>query len=101
MPAYMISQVTVIDKDKFKSYLENTRSVSAKYGAKPVVIGAQPKLLNGENDGHQMIFVIEFENMGKLDSWYNSDEYKALVSLRDEGSDQRMMAYEEWAMPAS
>jgi uncharacterized protein (DUF1330 family) len=101
MSAYMISQVTVTDKEKFKSYLENTRSVSAKYGARPVAIGAQPKILNGDADGHQMVFVIEFESMEKLDSWHSSDEYQALVSLREEGSDQRMVAYEEWALPPS
>ena len=48
MPAYMISEVTVTDKEKFQSYLTNTRSVSAKYGARPVAIGTQPKMLNGE-----------------------------------------------------
>ncbi len=101
MPAYMISQVTVTDQKKFQSYLANTRTVSAKYGARPVAIGAQPKMLNGEKDGHQMVFVIEFETMEKLNSWHDSDEYQALVSLRDEGSDQRMVAYEQWALPPS
>ncbi len=101
MSAYMISQVTVTDKEKFESYIASTRSVAAKYGARPVAVGAQPKMLNGENDGHQMVFVIEFENMERLDSWHNSDEYQALVSLRDDGSDQRMVAYEEWALPPS
>jgi len=101
MPAYMISQVTVTDQEKFKSYLAGTRTVGAKYGAKPVVIGTRPKMLNGADDGHQMIFVIQFETMEKLDSWYGSDEYQELVSLRDAGSDQRMMAYEEWALPPS
>ena len=101
MPAYMISQVTVTDKEKFESYLAGTRSVGAKFDAKPVVVGAQPKMLRGEGDGHQMVFVIEFPNMEKLDAWHNSDEYQALESLRDEGSDQRMVAYEEWALPPS
>ena len=101
MPAYMISQVTVTDKEKFESYLAKTRSVSAKFGARPVAIGAQPRMLNGESDGHQMVFVIEFPSMEKLDAWHNSDEYQALVSLREEGSDQRMVAYEGWALPPS
>ena len=101
MPAYMISQVTVTDQEKFKSYIASTRSVAAKYGAKPVAVGAQPKMLNGENDGHQMVFVIEFESMEKLDSRHNSDKYQALASLRDEGSDQRMVAYEQWTLPPS
>ena len=101
MPAYMISQVTVTDKTKFDSYLSNTRSLAAKYGARPVAVGAEPKMLNGESDGHQMVFVIEFESMEKLDTWHSSDEYQALVSLREEGSDQRMVAYEAMALPPS
>ena len=101
MSAYMISQVTVTDKEKFQSYIAGTRAVGAKYGAKPVAVGSQPKTLNGEADGHQMVFVIEFDSMEKLDSWHKSDEYQALVSLRDEGSEQRMMAYEQWALPPS
>jgi uncharacterized protein (DUF1330 family) len=94
MPAYMISQVTVTDKDKFDQYIAKTRGVAAKFGARPLAIGMQPKVLNGESDGHQMVFVIEFESMEKLDAWHHSDDYKAIVTLREEGSDQRMMAYE-------
>ncbi len=101
MSAYMISQVTVTDKEKFQRYIASTRAVAAKYGAKPVAIGTQPKMLHGESDGHQMVFVIEFETMEKLDAWHNSDEYQALVSLREEGSDQRMMAHQELALPPS
>jgi len=101
MSAYMISQVTVTDKEKFQSYIAGTREVAASFGAKPVAIGSQPKMLNGEKDGHQMVFVIEFETMEKLNSWHDSDEYKALVPLREAGSDQRMVAYEEWSLPAS
>ena len=94
MPAYMISQVTVTNKEKFAEYLANTRAVGAKYGARPVVMGNQPRMLNGENDGHQMVVVAEFETMEQLDRWHNSDEYNALVPLRDQGSIQRMTAYE-------
>ena len=99
MPAYMISQVTVTDKAKFQSYLEKTQSVAAKFGAKPLVIANQPKMLNGESDGHQMVFVIEFESMDKLDSWHHSDEYQAIVQLREEGSIQHMIAYEAMQIP--
>ncbi len=99
MPAYMISHVTVTNKEKFDSYFEQTRAIGAKYGAKPVVIGAQPKMLNGESDGHQMVVVAEFESMEALDTWHNSDEYKAIETLRDAGSDQRMVAYEAMALP--
>jgi uncharacterized protein (DUF1330 family) len=101
MSASMISQVTVTDKEKFQNYLASTRTLAAKFGAKPVAVGAQPKMLSGESDGHQMVFVIEFETMDKLDSWHKSDEYQALVSLREEGSDQRMIAYEAMNLPPS
>jgi uncharacterized protein (DUF1330 family) len=99
MPAYMISHVTVTNKEKFQSYLAETRAVGAKFGAKPVAMGSQPKMLNGESDGHQIVVVAEFESMEKLDAWHNSDDYKALEPLRDAGSIQHMVAYE--GMPLS
>ena len=101
MPAYMISQVTVTDQEKFQSYIAKTRSIAANFGGKPIAIGTQPKMLNGDGDGHQMVFVIEFETMGILDNWHKSDEYQALIPLRDEGSDQRMVAYEAMNMSPS
>ena len=97
----VISQVTVTDKQKFQDYLAKTRSIAATYGAKPIAVGAQPKTLSGEANDHQMVFVIEFETMEKLDAWHNSEEYQAIVSLREAGSDQRMVAYEAWSFPQS
>ena len=99
MPAYMISHVTVTDQEKFQSYLAKTQPIAAKFGAKPVALGAQPKMLNGESDDHQMVFVIEFPTMEQLEAWHHSDEYTAIVALRDEGSHQHMVAYEGMAPP--
>lgn len=101
MPAYMISQVTVTDKDKFERYIAGTRSVAAKFGAKPIAVGAQPKMLNGESNGHHMVFVIEFEDMKTLETWHKSDEYQALIPLREEGSDQFMVAYDSMSLSPS
>ncbi|MFV2001542.1 MAG: DUF1330 domain-containing protein [Paracoccaceae bacterium] len=101
MPAYMISQVTVTDRTKFESYIDKTKTLAAKYGGEPVAIGTQPKMLNGESDGHQMVFVIQFDSMDVLDSWHSSQEYQALIPLREEGSDQHMVAYEGMALPPS
>ena len=99
MAAYMMSQVTVTDQEKFQSYLAQTQPIAAKFGARPIAIGAQPKMLNGESDGHQMMFVIEFPTMEQLEAWHHSDEYEAIVALREEGSQQHMVAYEEMAPP--
>ena len=101
MTAYMMSHVTITNKAKFESYLSKTKVVGGKYGGKPVAVGTQPKMLNGESDGHQMVFVVEFPTMEKLDEWHSSNEYQAIVSLRDEGSVQHMVAYEGKVMSPS
>jgi|GEM_PF-684039 len=100
MTAYMISQVTVKNKNKFEEYIKKTRALAGKFGARPLAVGAQPQMLNGESDGHQMVFVIEFESMERLQAWHHSEEYQALVSLREEGSDQHMVAYEAMSLPS-
>ncbi|MEO1919542.1 MAG: DUF1330 domain-containing protein [Paracoccaceae bacterium] len=94
MPAYMISRATVTCRDKFEEYIAKTRTVASKFDAKPIAIGANPKMLNGEKDVHGMVFVIEFESMEMLDRWHISDEYTALIPLPEEGSDQHMVAYD-------
>lgn len=99
MPAYMMSQVTVTNQEKFQSYLAQTQPIAAKFGARPVAIGAQPKMLNGESDGHQMVFMIEFPTIEQLEAWHQSDEYEAIVALREEGSQQHMVAYEGMDLP--
>ncbi|MFT7221829.1 MAG: hypothetical protein ACI8Z1_003452 [Candidatus Azotimanducaceae bacterium] len=101
MPAYMISHVTVTNQEKFQSYLAETRAVAAKYGARPVAMGNQPKMLNGDGDGHQIVVVAEFESMERLDAWHASEEYKAIEPLRDAGSIQHMVAYEGMPMSPS
>lgn len=51
-------------------------------------------MLNGESDGHQMVLVIGFPSMDVHDNWHSSPDYRALIPLHEEGSVQRMMAYE-------
>ncbi len=99
MPALMISQVTVTDQEKFQDYFAQTRTIGAKYGAKAVARGNHAKTLNGDDDGHQMVVVVEFPSMEQLEAWYDSNEYKAIVPLREEGSHQHMVAYEAQAVP--
>ena len=101
MPAYMISQVTVTDQSKFEAYIAKTRGVAAKFGGKPVAIGGQAKVLHGAKDDHRMVFVIQFDSMDVLDSWHNSEDYQALVPLRESGSVQHMMAYEGMGIPGA
>lgn len=101
MSAYMMSHVTVTNKEKFEGYLTQTQSIAAKFGAKPVAVSTLPKMLNGESDGHQMVFVIEFPTMEKPNAWHHSDEYQAIVRLREEGSGQHMVAYEGKVMSPS
>ena len=99
MPALMISQVKVTDQEKFQEYFAQTRSIGAKYGAKAVARGNQAKTLNGDNDGHQMVVVVEFPSMERLDAWYASDEYKSIIPLREAGSHQHIVAYEAQNVP--
>lgn len=100
MPALMISQVTVTNQEKFQDYFAITKAIGAKYGAKAVARGTHAKVLNGTGDGHQMVVVVEFPSMEQLEAWYGSEDYKAIIPLREAGSHQSMMAYEAQAVPS-
>ena len=95
MSAIMISQIKVTDPQAFQSYMAKTQEVAASYNAKLLFRGKMTNILNGNSGAHEMVVIVTFPDMKTLNSWYASAEYQALIPLRDEGSDQLMISYEE------
>ncbi len=93
MPALMISQVRVTDQDKFQDYLSKTREVAGTFGAEMLFFGQVADTLNGAPPEHQIVAVARFPDIDALRSWYGSDAYRALIPLREAGSDQHMVSY--------
>ena len=85
MPTYLSAIVTVKNPEKLKEYISQVPATMAPFGAKLVCRGKVHTVLSGEGK-HQIEAVFEFESAEKIEEWYQSDAYQALVPTRDEGA---------------
>lgn len=85
MPTYLSAIVTVKNPEKLKSYISQVPATMAPFGAKLVCRGKVAKSLSGEGK-HQIEAVFEFESAEVIEQWYQSDAYKALIPVREEGA---------------
>jgi len=95
MSAFMIATITVNDPAKFQEYLGKTQQVAAPYGAELLCRGRTNQALTGDAVDHGFTVIVRFPSLEKLDAWHASPEYQALVPLRQEGVNIRMVSYEE------
>ncbi|MDJ0626443.1 MAG: DUF1330 domain-containing protein [Candidatus Caenarcaniphilales bacterium] len=87
MNAFITINVVIKNPEKFVDYMQKASATLAPYGAKPVAKGKFAGSVSGSSSEHQMAATVTFPDMESIDAWYNSDEYQALIPLRDEAAD--------------
>ncbi|WP_421857973.1 DUF1330 domain-containing protein [Oricola sp.] len=95
MSATMIIQVSVTNRDGFKQYLNKSKEIAARHGAELLFAGAPKQTLAGEGRPHDLAVVIRFPDTDAIEAWYSSEDYQAIVSLREQSSQQVMTVYAE------
>lgn len=94
MTAFFIATSTIKDSEKFQLYAQQAGSTLAEYDGKPVLRGKYEKELTTTNSpSHQVVGVISFPSLDLLNNWYQSNEYQALIALRDEAADMTISTY--------
>lgn len=82
MSALVIVSFNVLDQEKLKQYSAAAGPTVASHGGEFMVKGKSSTL---HGDGNfDMTAVIQFTDMEAANNWYNSTEYQAIVSLRNE-----------------
>ncbi len=85
MPAYVIAQVEVTDPEKFAKYGAQVPATIAQYGGRYLVRGGETQAIEGDWAPPRVV-VLEFPSMDQLKKWYDSDEYKPLIALRQQSA---------------
>ena len=93
MPAYIIARVNVTDPDEYAKYRALTPAAVTAFGGKFVVRGGEMETLEGPEET-QRVVVLEFESMAKAREFYNSDQYKAAIALRQPASEGQFILVE-------
>lgn len=84
MSAYlMINVEEVLNPDLLKEYGQKTVPISERYGGVVIGSAANPTVLEGDITSVRSL-IIEFPDRQSLDGWYNDEEYKPLIQLRQQ-----------------
>jgi uncharacterized protein (DUF1330 family) len=94
MPAFFIAQVRLKDGDKFQTYAAQTKAIFADFGAELLTRGKATGSIAGDVT-HDIVAVMKFPDMQKLEAAFATDAYRAIVPLRAQAADVTIVKYEQ------
>ncbi|MDO6687028.1 MULTISPECIES: DUF1330 domain-containing protein [unclassified Agarivorans] len=96
MTAFFIATSQIKDPQKFARYGQQAASTLSEFQGELVIKGKFSEALAGTAE-HDAVGVIKFPTMDALQNWYKSDNYQALIPLREEAVNMSISTY---AVPA-
>jgi uncharacterized protein (DUF1330 family) len=86
VPAYLIAEHIVTDKEKFDEYRTRVGPMIAAYGGRYITRAGSHRLPEGGHWQPERVVIIEFPDMAALERWYRSPEYQPLIALRKQST---------------
>jgi len=90
MPAYLISDVTVKDREAYEAYRTRAAPSIAHYGGRYLARGGAIEPLEGDWTP-RIIVIAEFPDLERARAWYRSPEYAAALAFRDAGLSRNLI----------
>jgi len=89
MPAYITVNFTPTNKEQLLLYSASVPEILKKYSGEYLAKG-NSLCLHGESP-FQMQVILAFPSKEHALNWYNSEEYQALLPLRDQGMQSQFL----------
>lgn len=93
MAAYLVGHITVKDTELWQQYVAGVQESLVPFAAKVVFRGKLLAVLAGKHE-HDLVVVIDFADQSTLDSWFSSEQYQALIPLRDKAAKVVITSYQ-------
>ena len=94
MPAYMIVQIKLTQKDGWSLYRDAVGPLTQRFGGRYLVAGgAKVEVLEGSHDGRSLV-VFEFPSIEAIHRFWSSPEYAEVKKLR-----AGLAELDVWAVP--
>jgi len=90
MPAYIISDVTVKDRNAMEEYRTRAAPTIALYGGRYLVRGGAVEPLEG-TWSPRLFIIAEFPDLETARTWYCSAEYAGALAFRDAGLSRNLI----------
>ena len=82
MPAYVLSEVEILDDSAAARYRELAAASIAAYGGRYLARGAEPHIAEGAPTSRRVV-LCEFPSLARIHEWYASPEYAKALQFRD------------------
>jgi uncharacterized protein (DUF1330 family) len=93
MAAYLIAEHLIADVERFEEYRRRVAPMIERFGGRYLTRSGTHEVLDG-NWSPTRVVIIEFPDMARLRSWYESAEYQPLAALRREAGSDVLIAVE-------
>jgi uncharacterized protein (DUF1330 family) len=93
MPAYIIAEVEVLDKERYETYKRMVPASLAAYGGKFLVRGGKLERLEGEWSPKRLV-ILEFPSLAQAKAWWGSNEYAEAKALRQATASTQLIVAE-------
>lgn len=90
MPAFLICDVKMKDREKLIEYLELAKGTVEKYGGKYLAQAGETLVIEGDWTP-QTVIVVEFPTMEAAKDWYVSDEYAPALKMNPQAMMRNMV----------
>lgn len=93
MPAYIIVDITIHNKEAYEGYKKLTQASLDAYEGKFIVRGGKTETLEGAWNPERIV-VLEFPTADKGRQWWASEEYAAAKKIRQANATTKMILVE-------
>lgn len=90
MTAYIISRVSINDREAMSGYMAAAPQSVLAHGGKYLVRTGDITVLEGEAD-YERVVVLEFPGKAEALAWYHSEEYRTLRDVRWQSADAHII----------
>jgi uncharacterized protein (DUF1330 family) len=90
MPAYIIVDIDIHDKDLYEEYKKLTPATLALYGGRFVVRGGPTQILEGDWQPGRLV-ILEFDTPEQAKKWWDSPEYTPAKEIRQRAARTNMV----------
>lgn len=93
MPAYAIGHITIRNPEKWAEYRRALPPTLERWQAEVVMRGKQAQVLSGTYS-HTDTVVLKFPTLDDVIGWHDSEDYQAIVPLREAAADVDLVCFE-------
>jgi uncharacterized protein (DUF1330 family) len=93
MTAYIVADIEILDQRSYDDYRSKVPAIIAAHGGRYLVRAGAYEVLEGTWRPRRYV-VIEFPTMAALRAFYDSDDYRALRTVRERAARSSIVAFE-------